>query len=112
MLLVKFSRVESLMSLAWFSILEIADFLVLSFIATNAYGGMSCGGYKLPTLYAIMWLPVNDFVNLEKNKYRYTHLAIDREPLKYFIKGANPKYKNTEQKKKQYKKDLKTPNVE
>ena len=82
------------------------------FIATNAYGGMSCGGYKLPTLYAIMWLPVNDFVNLEKNKYRYTHLAIDREPLKYFIKGTNPNYKNTGQKKKQYKKDLKTPNVE
>ena len=81
------------------------------FIATNAYGGMSYGGYKLPTLYAITWLPVNDFVNLEKNKYRCTHLTIDKEPLKYFIKGVNPKYKNTKQKKSQYKKDLKTQNV-
>ena len=81
------------------------------FIATNAYGGMSYGGYKSPTLYAITWLPVDDFVNLEKNKFRYTHLGVDYKPLKYFIKGINPKYKNSKQKKLQYKKDLNTANV-
>jgi hypothetical protein len=81
------------------------------FIATNAYGGMSHGGYKLPSLYAITWLPVDDFKDLKKNLFRYTHLPIDVEPLKYFIKGTNPRYKNTKQKKAQYKKDLKTPNV-
>ena len=81
------------------------------FIATNAYGGMSCGGYKVPSLYALLWLPVDDFFDLTKNLFRYTHLQIDKEPLKYFIQGINPKYKNTKQKKKQYKKDLKTSNV-
>jgi len=81
------------------------------FIVTNAYGGMSQGGYKLPSLYAITWLPVDDFIDLKKNLFRYTHLPIDTEPLKYFIKGVNPRYKNTKQKKSQYKKDLKTPNV-
>ena len=81
------------------------------FIATNAYGGMSYGGYKVPSLYALLWLPVDDFYDLTKNQYRYTHLAINKEPLLYFIKGNNPKYKNTKQKNKQYKKDLKTSNV-
>ena len=81
------------------------------FIATNAYGGMSCGGYKVPSLYALLWRPVDDFLDLTKNQFRYTHLQIDKEPLKYFIQGINPKYKNTKQKKKQYKKDLKTSNV-
>jgi hypothetical protein len=81
------------------------------FIATNAYGGMSYGGCKQPSLYALTWLPVDDFFDLTKNQFRYTHLQIDKEPLKYFIQGINPKYKNTKQKKKQYKKDLKTSNV-
>ena len=81
------------------------------FIATNSYGGMSYGGYKQPSLYALTWLPVDDFLDLTKNQFRYTHLPIDKEPLKYFIQGNNPKYKNTKQKKKQYKKDLKTSNV-
>jgi hypothetical protein len=80
------------------------------FIATNAYGGMSYGGYKVPSLYALTWLPVDDFYDLTKNQFRYTHLPIGKV-LKYFIQGINPKYKNTKQKKKQYKKDLKTSNV-
>jgi len=80
------------------------------FIATNAYGGMSYGGYKTPSLYALTWLPVNDFYDPLKNLYRYTHLPIGKV-LKYFIQGNNPKYKNTKQKKRQYKKDLKTSNV-
>ncbi len=81
------------------------------FIVTNSYGGMSYGGYKLPTLYALAWLPVNDFHDLSKNLYRKTHLGIDQEPLKYFIQGVNPKYKTPKNKKNQYKRDLKNPNV-
>jgi len=80
------------------------------FIATNSYGGMSYGGYKQPSLYALTWLPVDDFPDLTKNLFRYTHLPIGKQ-LKYFIEGINPKYKNTKQKKMQYKKDLKTSNV-
>lgn len=81
------------------------------FIAINVYGGMSYGGFKAPTLYALTWLTVNDFIDLEKNTYSYSHLAIDKEPLKYFIEGENPKYKNTKQKKAQYKKDVKKANI-
>ena len=80
------------------------------FIATNAYGGMSFGGFKVPSLYALTWLPVDDFYDLKKNQFRYTHLPIGKV-LKYFIQGNNPKYKNTKKKKRQYKKDLKTSNV-
>ena len=80
------------------------------FIAVNCYGGMSYGGYKLPTLYALTWLPVDDFINPEKNLFRCTHLPIGKE-LKYFIKGTNPKYKKPNKKKKQYLSDLKNPNI-
>ena len=80
------------------------------FIAVNCYGGMSYGGYKLPTLYALTWLPVDDFINLEKNLFRCTHLPLKKE-LKYFIKGTNPKYKKPNKKKKQYLSDLKNPNI-
>ena len=81
------------------------------FIAINVYGGMSYGGYKAPTLYALTWLTVNDFIDLDKNTYLYSHLATDKEPLKYFIEGENPKYKDTKQKKSQYKKDVKKANI-
>ena len=80
------------------------------FIAVNCYGGMSYGGYKLPTLYALTWLPVDDFINQEKNLFRCTHLPIGKV-LKYFIKGTNPKYKKPNKKKKQYLSDLKNPNI-
>lgn len=82
------------------------------FIAINVYGGMSYGGYKRPTLYALTWLTVNDFRDLDKNTYLYSHLPIDKEPLKYFIDGNNPNYKNTKQKEVQFKKDIKKANVE
>jgi hypothetical protein len=80
------------------------------FITVNSYGGMSYGGYKLPTLYALTWVPVDDFIDTEKNLFRRTHLPIGKE-LKYFLDGVNPKYKKPDQKKRQYKKDLKNPNV-
>ena len=80
------------------------------FIAVNSYGGMSYGGYKLPTLYALTWLPVDDFINLEKNLFRRTHLPL-KKVLKYFIKGTNPRYKKPDKKKKQYLSDLKNPNI-
>jgi hypothetical protein len=72
---------------------------------------MSYGGYKVPTLYAITWEKVNDFIDLEKNTYLYSHLATNKEPSKCFIEGKNTKYKNTEQKKSQYKKDVKKANI-
>ena len=81
------------------------------FIATVSYTHLTMPTKKQPSLYALTWLPVDDFLDLTKNQFRCTHLAIDKEPLKYFIQGVNPKYKNTKQKKKQYKKDLKTSNV-
>ena len=81
------------------------------FIAINVYGGMSYGGYKVPTLYALTWLPVNDFIDLEKNLHLYSHLAVNTDPLKYFLKGGSPNYKNTKQKKSQYKKDIKKANI-
>jgi len=80
------------------------------FIAVNSYGGMSYGGYKLPTLYALTMFPVDDFVNLNKNKDRFTILPIGKV-LKYFMKGENPKYKNSTQKKRQFKKDVIKANV-
>ena len=82
----------------------------LGFIAVNAYGGISYGGTKLPTLYALTWLPIDDFIDLEKNLFRKTHLPIGAT-LKYFLKGENPKYKKPKGKKKQYLKDLKNPNI-
>ena len=74
------------------------------FIAVNSYGGMSYGGHKLPTLYALTWLPVDDFINLKKNQFRCTHLPLGKE-LKYFINEHNPRYKTPKSKKAQYKKD-------
>lgn len=88
------------------------ELLKKGFIVINAYGGRSYGGRKLPTLYAITWESVNDFRNLEKNTYRFTHLPINKKPLDYFIEGVNPNYKNTKQKKAQFKKDIKRANVE
>jgi hypothetical protein len=87
------------------------ELLEKGFIAINVYGGMSYGGYKRPTLYAITWEIVNDFRNLEKNIDLYTHLPLNKK-LEYFIQGINPNYKNTQQKKSQFKKDIKKANVE
>lgn len=81
------------------------------FIAVNSYGGMSWGGYKLPALYALTMFPVDDFVDLKKNLDRFTILPLGKE-LKYFMTGENPKYKNSAQKKRQFKKDVKKANVE
>jgi len=88
------------------------ELLKKGFIAINVYGGMSYGGYKRPTLYALTWESVDDFRDLEKNTDLYSHLPIEKEPLKYFIEGINPNYKNTKQKKTQFKKDIKKVNVE
>ena len=76
------------------------------FIAINCYGGRSYGGAKFPTLYALTWLPIDDFVNPEKNLFRYAHLPLGKV-LKYFLKGVNPRYKNPKAKRRQYQKDVK-----
>jgi len=81
------------------------------FIAVNSCGGMSYGGYKRPALYALMMFPVDDFIDLKKNLDRLTVLPVGKT-LKYFMTGKNPKYKNSTQKKRQFKKDIKKANVE
>jgi len=81
------------------------------FIDINAYGGKSFDGKKMPHLYALTWEEVDDFINLEKNCYRFTHLPIGKEPKVYFVKGGHPKPKNTKQRREQYKKDIKRANV-
>ena len=87
------------------------ELLEKGFIVINAYGGKSFDGRKLPHLYALTWAPINDFINTNKNLLRWTHFPIDRAPLKYFVRGHNPSYKNSIQRKKQFKKDLKKANV-
>ncbi len=81
------------------------------FIDINAYGGKSFDGRKMPHLYALTWASVDDFIDLKKNCYRFTHLAIGKDPTVYFTKGGHPKPKNTKQKELQYKKDVKKANV-
>jgi hypothetical protein len=81
------------------------------FIDINAYGGKSFDGKKMPHLYALTWAEVDDFINIEKNCIRFTHLPIGKEPKVYFVKGRHPKPKNTKQIKAQYKKDIKRANV-
>jgi len=88
------------------------ELLEKGFIVINAYGGKSFEGKKLPHLYALTWDSVDDFIDTDKNLVRFTHLPIDAEPLKLFIKDKNPYLKKTsKQKKKQFIKDLKKANV-
>jgi hypothetical protein len=81
------------------------------FIDFNAYGGKSFDGRKMSHLYALTWASVDDFIDLEKNCYRFTHLAIGKDPKVYFVKDGHPHPKNTKQIKAQYKKDIKRANV-
>lgn len=81
------------------------------FIDINAYGGKSFDGRKMPHLYALTWATVDDFIDLKKNCYRFTHLAIGKDPKIYFVKGGHPNLKNRNQILSQYKKDVKKANV-
>ena len=81
------------------------------FIDINSYGGKSFDGRKMPHLYALTWATVDDFIDLKKNCYRFTHLAIGKDPRIYFVEGGHPNPKNRSQRLAQYKKDVKKANV-
>jgi len=75
------------------------------FIVINAYGGQSTEGKKLPHLYALTWLPIND-LKPGKWEIRFTHYTSNRPPLNYWKDGKNPDYKTERQRDAQYKRDL------
>ena len=75
------------------------------FIVINAYGGRSAEGKKLPHLFALTWLPIND-LKPGKWEMRFTHYTSNRPPLNYWKDGKNPDYKTEKQRDAQYKRDL------
>jgi len=75
------------------------------FIVINAYGGRSTEGKKLPHLYALTWLSIND-LKPTKWETRFTHYPSSRLPLNYWREGRNPDLKNKEQRDVQYRRDI------
>jgi len=75
------------------------------FIVINAYGGRSAEGKKLPHLYALTWLPIND-LKPGKWEIRFTHYSSNRPPLNYWKDGNNPDLKTGKQRDAQYKRDI------
>lgn len=75
------------------------------FIVVNAYGGRSAEGKKLPNLYALTWASIND-LKPGKWEMRFTHYPANKPPLNYWRNGNNPDFKNREQRKVQYLKDI------
>jgi hypothetical protein len=75
------------------------------FIVINAYGGRSAEGKKLPHLFALTWLPIND-LKPGKWEMRFTHYTSNRPPLNYWKDGSNPDYKSEKQRDAQYKRDI------
>lgn len=76
------------------------------FIVINAYGGRSAEGKKLPHLYALTWLPIDD-LKPGKWEIRFTHYSSNKPPLNYWKDGNNPDLKTGEQGYAQYKRDIK-----
>jgi len=76
------------------------------FIVINAYGGRSAEGKKLPHLYALTWLPIND-LKPGKWEMRFTHYTSGRAPLNYWKNSTNPDIKTEKQRDAQYKRDIK-----
>ena len=77
------------------------------FIVINCYGGKSAKGRKLPNLYALTWAGIDELKNIKEFDFRITHYSIGKVPLKYFLKGNNPDFKDKGNRKKQYYKDIK-----
>ena len=75
------------------------------FIVINAYGGLGPNWYKLPSLYAITWQPINKLTKTN-NKDRVVHYLINGLALNYWEQGSNPDIKTTEEKKKQFVTDF------
>jgi len=80
--------------------------LLKGFIVTNAYGGRSACGRKLPSLYGLTFYPMNE-LKAKKGELRYAHFNEGRTSLNYWVKGVNPDYKTKKERDAQYKKDIK-----
>ena len=76
------------------------------FIVINAYGGRSVEGKKLPHLYALTWLTIDD-LKPEKWETRFAHYTSNKQPLNYWKTGSNPDLKDVKCRSAQYKKDIK-----
>ena len=76
------------------------------FIVSNAYGGQSGSGTKLPHLYALTWESI-DQLKGDSNWMRYTHYPANKAPLSYWKSGVNPDFKIKKERDNQYKKDVK-----
>ena len=81
------------------------ELLLKGFIVTNAYGGRSAWGRKLPSLYGLTFYPMNELE--EKNgELRFAHYPPDQSSLNYWREGKNPDYKTMKERDAQYKKDI------
>ena len=81
------------------------ELLLKGFIVTNAYGGRSAWGRKLPSLYGLTFYPMNELE--EKNgELRFAHYPPDQSSLNYWQEGKNPDYKTMKERNVQYKKDI------
>ena len=82
------------------------ELLLKGFIVTNAYGGRSAWGRKLPSLYGLTFYPMNELE--EKNgELRFAHYPPNQSSLNYWKEGKNPDYKTKKERDAQYKKDIK-----
>ena len=82
------------------------ELLLKGFIVTNAYGGRSAWGRKLPSLYGLTFYPMNELKEKD-GELRFAHYPSSQNHLHYWSKGINPDYKTKQERDAQYKKDIK-----
>ena len=82
------------------------ELLLKGFIVTNAYGGRSAWGRKLPSLYGLTFYPMNELKEKD-GELRFAHYPSSQTHLHYWSKGINPDYKTKKERDAQYKKDIK-----
>ena len=82
------------------------ELLLKGFIVTNAYGGRSAWGRKLPSLYGLTFYPMNELKEKD-GELRFAHYPSSQTHLHYWNKGINPDYKTKKERDAQYKKDIK-----
>ena len=82
------------------------ELLLKGFIVTNAYGGRSAWGRKLPSLYGLTFQPMNELEEKD-GELRFAHYPSSQTHLHYWSKGINPDYKTKKERDAQYKKDIK-----
>ena len=82
------------------------ELLLKGFIVTNAYGGRSAWGRKLPSLYGLTFYPMNELKEKD-GELRFAHYPSSQNHLHYWSKGINPDYKTKQERDAQHKKDIK-----